>query len=74
MCYSIRKVAKGDEAELAFIQTESWKAAFGHILPDELLVRLTNMERATEMYKRLLQEEKGNGYLLSVDGKPHCIA
>ena len=74
MCYSIRKAVCGDEAILAFIQTESWKAAFQHILPDELLVKLTNMERATEMYKRLLQEGKGNGYILSIDGKPHCIA
>ena len=26
------------------------------------------------MYQRLLDENEGNGYLLSVDGKPHCIA
>lgn len=74
MGYFIRKVTNGDEAILAFIQTESWKAAFKHILSDELLVKLTNIEHATEMYKRLLQENKGNGYILSIDGKAHCIA
>lgn len=26
------------------------------------------------MYKRLLEEQKGNGYILELDGKPHCIA
>ena len=26
------------------------------------------------MYQKLLDENKGNGYILSVDGKPHCIA
>lgn len=30
--------------------------------------------RATAMYKRLLDSRKGNGYILEVDGKPHCIA
>ena len=74
MGYSIRKVALGDEAVLAFIQTESWKAAFKHILSDELLAKYTDIGRATEMYKGLLQENKGNGYILSIDGKPHCIA
>lgn len=30
--YNIRRVTEGDEQILAYIQTESWKAAFQHIL------------------------------------------
>ena len=26
------------------------------------------------MYNRLLEQNKGNGYILKVEGKPHCIA
>ena len=74
MCSFIRRAVPGDEAALAFIQTESWKAAFHQILSPELLKRLTNIEQSEEMYRRLLQEHRGNGYILSVDNKPHCIA
>ncbi len=70
----IRKVKQGDASDLAYIQTESWKAAFASILEAEILTKCTNIERATAMYQRLLDENKGNGYLLTVDGKPHCIA
>ena len=70
----IRKVQQGDASNLAYIQTESWKAAFTSILDAETLTKCTNIERATSMYQRLLDEKKGNGYLLAVDGKPHCIA
>lgn len=72
--YRIRRVAPGDEATLAYIQTESWKAAFKDILEEEELTRCTNVERATQMYRRLLEEKKGNGYLLEINGKGHCIA
>lgn len=71
---TIRRVRPGDEDTLAYIQTESWKAAFAGILDAETLTRCTDVSRATAMYKRLLDENKGNGYILSVDGKPHCIA
>lgn len=74
MCCSIRKAAEGDEAILAFIQTESWKAAFQQIVPAERLAACTDIGRATEMYQQLLQKKAGNGYILSVDGQPHCIA
>ena len=26
------------------------------------------------MYKKLLEEGKGNGYIMTLEGKPHCIA
>ena len=72
--YRIRRVAPGDEAVLAYIQTESWKAAFQHILAKDVLDRCTNLDRATQMYRRLLEEKKGNGYILEINGEGHCIA
>ena len=59
---------------MAYIQTESWKAAFKDITSKEILQKSTDLTRATAMYKRLLDEEIGNGYILEVDEKPHCIA
>ena len=70
----IRKVQQGDANALAYIQTESWKAAFAGILDAEILAKCTNIDRATAMYQGLLDENKGNGYLLTVDGESHCIA
>ena len=70
----IRKVQQGDANALAYIQTESWKAAFVELLDAETLKKCTDIERATAMYQGLLNENIGNGYLLSVDEKPHCIA
>lgn len=72
--YFIRRACAGDEHALAYIQTESWKAAFKGILSDEDLERSTNIDKATAMYKRLLEENMGNGYILEVSGKPHAIA
>ncbi|MBQ1531913.1 MAG: GNAT family N-acetyltransferase [Solobacterium sp.] len=71
---AIRKVRRGDENTLAYIQTESWKAAFAGILDEETLVKYTDLNRAVAMYRRLLDNNTGNGYILSVDGKAHCIA
>ena len=70
----IRKVKQGDADTLAYIQTESWKAAFKGIIDAEMLEKCTNIDKARLMYQRLLDENKGNGYLLTVDNKPHCIA
>lgn len=64
----------GDETIFAAIQTESWKAAFRDILDAKTLERYTQLDRATAMYRRLLEQKIGNGYLLRVDGQPHCIA
>lgn len=71
---NIRRAGRGDEKHLAHIQTESWKAAFDKIIPSELLSKCTETERVTAMYRRLMNENKGNGYILEIDGKPHCIA
>ena len=74
MGYRIERVKPGDEETLAYIQTESWKAGFKDILSDDALKRSTGMDKATAMYRRLLEEKIGNGYLLTVDGAPHAIA
>lgn len=72
--YKIRKAVVGDETVLAYIQTESWKAAFNDILSSDVLNKCTDINRATAMYKRLLDNQIGNGYILEVEGKPHMIA
>ncbi|MGM9602139.1 MAG: GNAT family N-acetyltransferase [Faecousia sp.] len=74
MSYRIRRVERGDAFTLATIQTTSWKTAFHGVVPDNDLERLTNIEKATAMYHRLLTEGKGNGYIGEIDGKAHCIA
>ncbi len=74
MGFTIEKVREGDAKDLAYIQTESWKAAFKHILAPEALEKSTVLARTEAMYQRLLVNSIGNGYLLRVDGKAHCIA
>lgn len=74
MDYTIERVKLGDETTLAFIQTESWKAAFKDILSETTLTRYTLIDKATAMYRHLIEHNIGNGYLLKVDGNPHCIA
>ncbi len=70
----IRRVRPGDENSLAYVQTESWKEAFREIVPADILSKCTELKKATEMYRKLLAENKGNGYILELDGNPHCIA
>ena len=74
MEYTIERVKLGDEAVLAYIQIESWKAGFKDILSDETLERCTQVDKVSAMYQRLLEHNVGHGYLLKVEGKPHCIA
>ena len=74
MGYTIERVKLGDEETLAYIQTESWKAGFKDILSADVLQRCTQVDKATAMYRRLLEKNIGNGYLLKVEGNPHCIA
>lgn len=71
---TIRKVQQGDEKTLAYIQTESWKAAFAEILPADLLKRCTDIDKAEKMYSGLLKDNIGNGYILEINNKAHCIA
>ena len=69
-----RRVCPGAEERLAYVQTESWKAAFREIVPAEILAKCTELEPARAMYRHLLNERFGNGYLLELDSKAHCIA
>jgi GNAT superfamily N-acetyltransferase len=71
---NIRKVKNGDADTLAYIQTQSWKSAFSNILSKEDLEKYTNIDRATEMYKKILSKNIGNGFILSINDIPHCIA
>ena len=71
---NIRKVDAGDANTLAYIQTESWKSAFNRILSKEDLDKYTDVNRAMELYNMLLSENIGNGFILTIDEKPHCIA
>lgn len=71
---TLQKAHKGDEKILAYIQTESWKAAFSGILPPEELARYTELQRAEEMYKRVLEKGQVQMLIEFVDGSPHGIA
>lgn len=70
----IRNVRPGDEDSLAYVQTESWKAAFREIVPADILAECTALESTAAIYRRILDEGFGNGYLMELDGKPRCIA
>lgn len=70
----IRKAIPGDEQVLAYIQTESWKAAFAGILSPEELERCTNLEKAEQMYHSVLRREGCTMAIEFVDDHPHCIA
>lgn len=70
----LRSAKHGDEKTLAYIQTESWKAAFSEILSSEELERSTNLQKAEEMYKNVLSRNFVNIVIEFVDEKPHCIA
>lgn len=74
MKWTIERAKLGDEATLAYIQTESWKAGFKDILSADFLQKCTQIDQATAMYRHVLEQNIGNGYLLKVEGKPHCIA
>lgn len=71
---TLKKAHKGDEKILAYIQTESWKAAFSGILPAEELARYTELQRTEEMYKRVLEKGLIHMVIEFVDGSPHGIA
>ena len=71
---SIRKANPGDEEVLAYIQTESWKAAFADILSTEELERCTNLQNAKKMYHSVLRHEGCNMAIEFVAGQRHCIA
>ena len=74
MDIQIREAIQGDEKILAYIQTESWKAAFANILSPADLERSTNIDKVTQMYQRILQSGMCSIAIAFVEGSPHCIA
>lgn len=70
----MRRVKRGDAKALAYIQTESWRVAFAGILSSEELEKATNAAVVEERYRKILAENPPDGSLLSVDGRPHCMA
>ena len=74
MEYTIEAAKIGDEEILAYIQTESWKEGFKSILDTDVLQQYTQLDKVTAMYRRTLEQKDGNGYILKVEGEPHCIA
>lgn len=70
----LRGAEAGDEKILAYIQTESWKAAFSEILSAEELERSTDIQKTEEMYRNVLSRNSVNIVIEFVDEKPHCIA
>ena len=68
------RARSGDEKILAYIQTESWKAAFSGILSSEELERSTDLEKAESMYRNVLSQDFVNLVIEYVDRSPHCIA
>lgn len=71
---NIRKVDVGDANTLAYIQTESWKSAFNRILSKEDLEKYIDVNRAVELYNMLLSKNIGNGFILTINENPHCMA
>lgn len=71
---NIRKAEVGDEIELARIQTRSWEEAFKDILSDQDLKKYANQNSARSMYRKILEDHIGHGYLLEINGKPNYLA
>lgn len=70
----IRRVKKGDSTVLANIQVASWQQAHSQIIPQEYLDKFLDVDYVTVIYERLLLNNKGNGYIMDVEGCSHCIA
>lgn len=70
----LRGAKPGDEAALAYIQTESWKAAFADVISEKTMEEHTRLEKIRQMYEYVLANAVAKGMLLSVDGMPHGMA
>ena len=70
----LRRAELGEEKILAYIQTESWKAAFSEILSPEELEKCTNLEKAEEMYRNVLNGHFVHLVIEYVEGKKLVIS
>ena len=71
---NIRSVRPGDENILAEIYCASWRSGFSALITKEVMDRYADYEKVAARYKELLKNSARHGYLLSIDGKPHCMA
>jgi len=72
--YNTTPKRKTPVEKLTSLYTESWKSAFKKILSKEDLEKYTNIDKAIEIYKMLLNKSIGNGFILTIDEIPHCMA
>lgn len=70
----IRRTVSGDETILAKIQTASWRDAFCSILPAQVLEKHLDLPQTEQMYRRVLNDSRYHGFLLSINANPHCMA
>ena len=42
--------------------------------PQEYLEKFLDIDYVTAIYERLLLNNKGNGYVMDIEGHSHCIA
>lgn len=70
----IRNAEKGEEEILAWVQTESWKAAFSGILSENELEKATCLTKVKEMYRKILEQGSVKIKVGFIEGIPHCIA
>ena len=71
---ALRRACPGDEAALALIHTESWKAAFREILSPEVLAPRTDRQGITDLYQSILGRDFPRITLASVAGEPCGMA
>ena len=71
----LRPVRPGDEEALARIYCGSWRSGFAGMITDEVMNRYADYDRVRDRYTAILKDMGSRrGYLISVDGKPHCMA
>lgn len=73
MNIEIRKAKQGDEKTLAYIQTQAWRSAFADIISADDMGKYTDVSKAENMYKNVLNSAFASISILELDGKPHCI-
>ncbi|MBP5223163.1 MAG: GNAT family N-acetyltransferase [Lachnospiraceae bacterium] len=74
MNYTISKAKIEDAERFGYIQVESWRAAFSDILEKDIISKYLDLEHVTGIYKRNIEIGRGNGLIMQVDGRDHCIA
>lgn len=74
MKVEIRKAQVGDEKSLAQLQVLSWKAAYQDLLLTSDLQKYLDVSYVESIYKKILDNNKGVGFIMRVGDKDHCLA